>query len=599
MVLQQSGSSPRPLLAVAALAVSGGALYAAALPPAGLWALGWVALAPLCVACAGASVRRGAVAGLAFGLTAAALTSPWLPAMIGDYFNAPGWSVVPLALAAWVVGGAAYHAIFGAWVAWATSRGTLSPFVVAAVWCVLEWLRANALVPNPWALLGYSQLGWLPAAQIADVVGVYGVGVWLAAMAAGVAALFSPELRGRAVWCGGMLLVVVSIGVVGYGLLQIRTQPAERESIQVGLVQGAIPRAHRYQASFVAENLAAHLELTARAKEAGAQLVVWPELAIDFYLEREPLLRARLLDGLTAQGVDLLAGGLGVGKASSGNLPTNSVFLISEGAVMDRYDKVRLMAFSEALPTLLAWLGPNPVVAGEEPKILQADGVPFGLAVCSEAMHPDFVRETVLAGAQILLVPSVDSWFGSGGGSRQQLGAAAMRAIETRRFVVRPTATGVTAVIDPIGRVVAEAPIDEPAVLVVDVEPRTGTTRPDVRRQHRPGRVGACGVRRRSAHPPSGRQGVELLGVPPTSNLDGPERVEVFGGFAGLLPGALLDDHRCRVILGERFEASGQVRGVAEGCPEHAAADGDIAHVDRPRRDPDTDGTFGQLFGGQ
>jgi apolipoprotein N-acyltransferase len=91
-------------------------------------------------------------------------------------------------------------------------------------------------------------------------------------------------------------------------------------------------------------------------------------------------------------------------------------------------------------------------------------------------MHPGYARDVVRAGADVLLVPSIDRWFASFGGRQQQLDAVSMRAIETRRFVLRPTADGITALIDPRGRVLAKAPIGVPATLEVSFTPRDEIT---------------------------------------------------------------------------------------------------------------------------
>ncbi|HEM45828.1 MAG TPA: apolipoprotein N-acyltransferase [Alphaproteobacteria bacterium] len=187
-------------------------------------------------------------------------------------------------------------------------------------------------------------------------------------------------------------------------------------------------------------------------------------------------MQAELFAALASIGVDVLAGGLGVGERAGKEGPTNSVFLVTRDGIGGRYDKVRLMMFSESKPLSFLPLGSDRLIAGDAPRPIRYRGVAFGLAVCSEAMYPEYVGETVRAGAEVLVAPTVDSWFGTQGGARQQLEATAMRAIETRRFVLRPTATGISAVIDPRGRVVAEAPTGEPAVLVAAVSPASERT---------------------------------------------------------------------------------------------------------------------------
>jgi apolipoprotein N-acyltransferase len=460
-----------------ALALATSALYAAAFPPLALWPLGWIALAPLCGLCARVSPGRAALYGLFSGSVAGALVSPWLPGMVGDYFEARGALVWLASLAAWTLCGGVYVAAFAAWLSLALTRGPVAPLLVGAAWWLCELARAHGLVANPWALLGTSQMEWPPAAQIADLAGPYGVGALLAATGAAVASASDTGLRGARPRAALGALTCVVAAQLAYGAWHLRTQGASTPPLRVALVQGAIPRAQRFDAAHLEANLEGHLALTREAAAGGAQLVAWPELALDFYVQRDLALRARLTESTRALGVELLAGGLG-GRIENGRArSTNSVYLLRDGSFVASYDKLRPMPFSEAHP-FGGWLTsePDPILAADSLRLLPARVAQVGVATCNEAMHPEFTRELARAGAEVILNPSNDGWFGSRSAARAQLRAVSMRAIETRRYLLRPTANGYTALVDPQGRVVAEAPYGVGAVVGGEAVPGSLTT---------------------------------------------------------------------------------------------------------------------------
>jgi apolipoprotein N-acyltransferase len=233
--------------------------------------------------------------------------------------------------------------------------------------------------------------------------------------------------------------------------------------VAVALVQGAIPRDRRWKASTAAGNLDHYLSLSAHAPHA--EIVIWPELTMEFFPEADKALRARLV-AVAQGGTSLLAGGVGMVRTEEGLRRANSVFLVDDGEVVSRYDKVRLVPFSETWPMLVrAPVGGDAFVAGRRLSPLAGRAGRIGVITCSEAMFPELVRERVRQGAEWLANPSNDDWFESRGAARQEVGAATMRAIETRRWIARATTTGYTTIIDAHGRVIAEAPFGTPEVL--------------------------------------------------------------------------------------------------------------------------------------
>jgi apolipoprotein N-acyltransferase len=146
------------------------------------------------------------------------------------------------------------------------------------------------------------------------------------------------------------------------------------------------------------------------------------------------------------------------------------VFLVREGRLAGTADKIRLMPFSEASPLAPAEGRPR-LSTGDRVRTLPARGARVGVLVCSESMHPAHVREVVRAGAELLANPSNDGWFGSRAALRQQLAAAQLRAIESRRYLVRAAENGASAVVDPWGRILARGPDGGAALTSARVAP--------------------------------------------------------------------------------------------------------------------------------
>ncbi len=473
----ETGWTSSPHLGSLTLVAIAAVCHAVALEPSGLWPLAWIASAPLALATLRLTPRRACVAGLLFGSLAALMVAPWLPRLMMDYFvlSAP-WSFLAAA-AVWMLTAGPHYAALALWLAWAGQRGPVSPFLVGAAWGLMEWVRTHALLANPWGLLSAAQLPWLPGAQGLDLIGPYGLSMAMATTGAMLAGLLDARLGGARPWTQRIAVMAMIGLLLAYGSIRLRDDLGG-VPMPITLVQGAVPRAERWEPLAAAANLERYIELSAHGTTQRPVLIFWPELAMEFYAEGDDARSRRKLMRVARDGVSLLAGGLGVTRLPSDGtpVPTNAVLLVESGALRARYDKVQLIPFAERAP-----LGLNRVLGegffpGSSPAPLPTDVGPVGILLCSEVLDPSLARARIAAGAGLLANPANDDWFGSRGAARQALAAARSRAIETRRWVVRPTTTGFTAVIDPFGRIVAEAPRGEPATLSAEVRFIDGTS---------------------------------------------------------------------------------------------------------------------------
>jgi apolipoprotein N-acyltransferase len=416
------------------------------------------------------SRAEGAWIGYGFGLGLMGFGVFWLRISIAQFGGVHEALAVTITVA-FILLMALYYALAG-WLA-IRLRGRGSArwllLVVPGLWIlVVEWLRGWLFTGFPWLALGYSQIE-LPLRGYAPVLGVYGVSLavlWTAALLH-----LRPRLSGMvailALWAGGALLHTVDW-----------SRPAA-EPIRVSILQGNIPQERKWLASMRQPTLDLYLGMTRQA--ADSQVVVWPETAVPaFDTAVERTLLAPLHAELVEQGRDVL---LGIVAAGEGEAYYNAMLSLGISG-RDHYYKRQLVPFGEYLP-FDRWLRPvldfieipmSDFSAGGDGKpLVTLAGQPVGVDICYEdAFAEEIIR--ALPEATLLINASNDAWFGDSLAPHQHLEIARMRAVETRRFLVRATNTGVSAMIDERGALRGVIPQFTQAVLTDEVTPRTGMT---------------------------------------------------------------------------------------------------------------------------
>jgi apolipoprotein N-acyltransferase len=457
------------------------ALLCGAAVPLGFAPFGWFAVPVLSLAVFISllfnlpSARQALLCGWLYGLGQFGVGVSWVYISINRYGDA---SLALSLLSMWLL--VMYLALFPALMAWlvqrlgAGRRTRLALLTFPAAWTVTEWLRSWVFTGFPWLNLGYSQID-SPLAGFAPLLGVYGIGM-LTALSAGLLALaMSTNMRRRNL----SLLGLLALWLAGWGSAQHAwTEPAGA-ALPVALVQGNIPQELKWQPEQQQATLQRYLALT--DTEPQARLVVWPETAIPaFYDEVEENFLAPLRERLRARGTALVTG-VPVLDRSHWNYYNAVISLEQPGRF---YYKVHLVPFGEYLP-LRDWLAsvlsflPVPqsdFSAGRlDQPLLQAANYPVGTSICYEIAFGEQLIHT-LPEAALLINISNDAWFGDSLAPHQHLEMARMRARETGRYVLRATNTGISAVMDEQGRLVARAPQFEQAVIRAEVVPRQGAT---------------------------------------------------------------------------------------------------------------------------
>jgi apolipoprotein N-acyltransferase len=470
------------VLTAAAAAVA----YTIACPPYGWSVIAWLIPALLLVP----SVRLGpacaALCGVAFSLLMGAGVMGWAVHASLEYFDLNQTRSAAFAVLVWLTYGGIPFGVLLALYAWAAPRvpcAARAP-LAAWMWTGMEMLRTHLFTGMPWELLGHTQFRQLWLVQIADLGGVYAVSFVMTLVSVAVAELAVDARAGglrvsvgvrRLAPAAGLVIATVAYGAYARGRY---TQPDRQPAIAVAAVQGNVANAFRWKRAYFERTLAVYAGLTERTRADAPDLVVWPENAVDFYLDREPMLRQQL-----SRVAALAPAGLLVGSprlAAPGEARNSVQLLAADGTIRDVYDKQHLVPFAEYNPLRQPTPDPQDPVyrpGGPAEPVVTTVGR-LGTTICYEVLFPDLVRDLVRRGAQVLVNVSNDSWLDAGNGAalEQHFSMAVFRAIETRRDLVRVAGSGASGFIDPIGRVVATVPRNTAGAVVGRVRLRDDLT---------------------------------------------------------------------------------------------------------------------------
>lgn len=483
-----AGQGPSPfLLRRAFLAALSGALLLLLFPKFNLEPLAWVALVPLLAAIEGVSARRAFWLGGLFGLVGYTGILYWVSQTMVRYGRL-SWPTSALILILLVLYISLYAAAFAFLLVRVAGERPLLRFALAPVlWTALELLRTHFLTGFPWGALGYAQFLTLPVIQVADLTGVYGVSFLLVLVNAAVWHLFRHwRERGFTV---GMTTALILLAVLLYGGLRLRqyggplTEGGSLSGgrpLKVALLQGNIEQDVKFDKAFQEETLAIYRDLTLKARAQGPDLIVWPETAAPFFFDREREPREMVLRIAREAGVPLLFGALSVEEGPGAPRLLNGAFLLSpDGRLMGRYAKIHLVPFGEYVP--LGFLRPlfsglfeavGEFSSGGERVVMEGPGGGVSVLICYEVIFPNEVRQFVRRGARYLVNITNDAWFGESAAPYQHIATVALRAVENRVPIVRAANTGVTALIDPTGRILQPTELFVRTQIVGEVLPR-------------------------------------------------------------------------------------------------------------------------------
>ena len=474
-------------------------------PLPNLYFLGWVAIAPLLIALlrarkpdtlqllAGVKLlpaRPGQAFLLAYacGILWYAGTCYWIYNTMRQYGGVGTLAACGL-LILFCLYLAIYHGVFGLLISMLASPaegdGTppstrrvllLAPFA----WVAVELARTR-ITGFPWDLLGISQVDNIPLAHIATVTGVYGLSFEIMVVNTALAAAFviGAERGQRSKRKPLLLATAAAIIVLQAG--RLITPPPLPTDHTARLVQQNVPvlQAGDWTKEYFEGTLRdlSRISLNASGPDQPASdstpsarpdLIVWPESPAPFY-NTDPMFREAVSNIARETQTWVLAGSLGIRNA--GETPERATELYNSGSLVSpagewlgRYDKMHLVPFGEYVPfkRVFGFAGGLTQEVGDfSPGTSRAPlqaGSKLGVFICYESIFPDEIRQLAENGAEVFVNISNDGWYGDSGAYAQHLKQARMRAVENDRWLLRDTNTGVTAAIDPYGRVVSSIP---------------------------------------------------------------------------------------------------------------------------------------------
>lgn len=363
--------------------------------------------------------------------------------------------------------------------------------IFAAALTASEFARGLLFTGFPWNVWGMALGGNLVLAQAGSLVGLYGLTLLATAIFASPATLADSSAAAPRRWSSAMTLAAIAlVGLGVFGGLRLASGHVEAvKGVKLRIMQPNLPQDAKFRPDNKADILRRYLALSDRASSpratglADVTHLIWPESAFPFILARDPQALAQIGAALPA-GAVLITGAARVEESadlqrssSEGLRYFNSVQVVaSDGAILDSSDKVHLVPFGEYLP-FRKWFDriglrqfvhiPGGFEAGQRRKALRAPGLPdIAPLVCYEAIFPaEVTPETSATRPGLLLNVTNDGWFGRTPGPYQHLAQARLRAIEEGLPMARAANTGISAVIDPYGRILSQLPLGVDAVL--------------------------------------------------------------------------------------------------------------------------------------
>ena len=346
------------------------------------------------------------------------------------------------------------------------------------LWVTMEYLRSNlSFLAIPWGLLGHSQYNNSAVIQIASITSVYGISFLIilvnAALTEGL--LWILTRRTKVTSYQRPLKIALSSILIAFSALLIvilwgnyqikKLQNNQDDLLKVSLIQGNIPQNEKWDRRFRKKISERYRQLTLKAAQNNPDLIIWPESATPGYLEKNSKIYRTVRDLVQEMGVPLLLGSathakIGKGKITINKFKNGAFLMDKNGKILSSYYKIRLLPFSEYLPLEGRFPWPEclvrkntAVVPGNDITVFKHLKRRFGVVICWENLFPALFRKFVKAGSQFMVNLTNEAWFGKSAASRQIMAMSIFRAVENRVSLVRSANTGISCLIDPLGKV--------------------------------------------------------------------------------------------------------------------------------------------------
>jgi apolipoprotein N-acyltransferase len=466
------------------LAILSGLLFAWSFPSVAQGWLAFVALAPLLVAIVRAkSTRHAFVLGWAAQTTAWLVMVPWVVRVMSHYGGLPYAAGVAIFIAMSLYLGL-YGALFAAIVHRLRLGMAFLPWLlVPLTWAAIEYARTYLLSGFPWNLVATAIVDYPSLIQIDRFAGPYFVGA-LVLFPATVAAWWitqRPTGIARVFVVGSLCIVLLVWWGTGLVASKLNARPNASEPMTAALLQPNITQQMRWDESNVVTIYQRMIAMTEDAARNGAKIVIWPESTVPLSYTETDFFRASIEELSKRHNIDIILGSVATDPARSTRL-WNSAFLVSNGTTIGHYDKIRLVPFGEYVPLrrvlffaekLVRAVGEFEFGTNEHPLVGK---VAYGPAICYEIVYPQITRTQVRNGASVIVTITNDAWYDGTSAPAQHLAQARLRAVEDDRYLLRAATTGISAFVDPTGRMLESIPMGRDGIIYAKFQARKTIT---------------------------------------------------------------------------------------------------------------------------
>ncbi len=383
-------------------------------------------------------------------------------------------------------------------------------FLLPVFWVTYEYAYSITDFRFPWLTLGNGLPYFNTFIQIADIVGVYGLTLFIIYINIfffkGLKNIFTNKQKSAIYFSAGIVLFLIPLV---YGIIKINTFKISNNKVKIGLIQPNFDPTNKWDGGSLNEQLETYFTLSEKAVKQGAQIIAWPETALPVYLLDGSYYSQvqKIYHFIDSNNVALITGmpdanfyfnkkdapqdAKPVGKGNTLYTSYNSILMFTpNNNWVQKYQKMKLVPFGEKVPLVesFPWLadiikwnvglggwntGKDTVVfklnssfindkSKKLPKVINISGI-----ICIESIYPDFVASFVDKGAQLIVVVTNDSWYGNSSGPYQHKEISVLRAVENRRAVVRAANGGISCLIDPLGNTIDETKMFEQTELTV------------------------------------------------------------------------------------------------------------------------------------
>jgi len=467
-----------------ALAIASGVLFALSFPNAAIGWLAFIALLPLLVA-----VTRARGAWEAFFLgwlsqtVAWLMMVPWVIRVMSHYGGLPMIVGILLFVAMCLILGL-YGGAFAAIVKRLKLGARFAPWLlVPLAWAAIEYARTYLLSGFPWNLLAAAIVDYTPLIQIDRFAGPYFVGAMILIPATIAAWWITQRPPSIARVLAGGAIGILALVWWGTGLVasKLIARDADAPFVNAAMVQPNISQEMRWDEAQVLAIYQRMIAMTEEAANHGATLVIWPESTVPLSFTETHFYRDSIEQLSRDRNIDIILGSVATDPARTNKI-WNSAFLVSGGRTIGHYDKIRLVPFGEYVPLrrvlffaekLVRAVGEFEFGTNDFPL---AGKLKYGPAICYEIVYPQITRKQLLHGADVLVTITNDAWYDGTAAPAQHLWQARLRAIEGDRYLLRAGTTGISAFIDPTGRIRESIPMGKPGIIYARFQSRKTTT---------------------------------------------------------------------------------------------------------------------------